>query len=174
MTNQNARRDDNQVPALLATSYIDGLSTVIIWGDPITHRLLVQNPVSTGSGGPNSTPTYVGQEYIDTANGNVYVATGTSSSANWTELVSGNSTVSGTTGAVTINTPSGSVNFAANASSLVVTNSRVTINSVILATVSTNDISMTSVQAVAGNGSFTLYPNQAPAAQCRVCFLALN
>ena len=83
-------------------------------------------------------------------------------------------TASGTTGAQTIDKTSGSVNFAALATSLVVTNSLVTTSSIILATVATNDTSMKSVQAVAASGSFTLYANAGATAETRVNFLVLN
>jgi len=83
-------------------------------------------------------------------------------------------TASGTTGAQTIDKTSGSVNFAALATSLVVTNSLVTTSSIIMATVATNDTSMKSVQAVAAAGSFTLYANAGATAETRVNFLVLN
>lgn len=83
-------------------------------------------------------------------------------------------TAGGTTGAQTINATAGSVNFAAAATSLVVTNSLVTANSVVIATVATNDTTMTSVQVVAGAGSFTLYANAAATAETRVNFLVIN
>ncbi len=83
-------------------------------------------------------------------------------------------TAGGTTGAQTIDKPAGSVNFAALATSLVVTNSLAATSSVILATVATNDATMTSVQAVAGAGSFTIYANAAATAETRVNFLVLN
>lgn len=83
-------------------------------------------------------------------------------------------TAAGTTGAQTINKNAGSVNFAAAAASLVVTDSRVTANSVILATVATNDATMKSAAAVPAAGSFTLYPNAAPTAETRVNFLVIN
>lgn len=83
-------------------------------------------------------------------------------------------TAGGTTGAQTIDKNAGSVNFAAAATSLVVTNSLVTTSSVIIATVATNDATMTSVQAVAGSGSFTLYANAAATAETRVNFLVIN
>lgn len=79
-----------------------------------------------------------------------------------------------TTGAQTINKPAGSVNFAAAATSLVVTNSLVTTNSVILATVATNDTTMKTVLAVAASGSFTLHANAAATAETRVNFLVIN
>lgn len=83
-------------------------------------------------------------------------------------------TASGTTGAQTINNVCGSVNFAAAATSLVVTNNLVTSNSVIIATVATNDATMTSVQVAAGAGSFTIYANAAATAETRVNFLVVN
>lgn len=83
-------------------------------------------------------------------------------------------TASGTNGAQTINKTSGSVNFAAAATSLVVTNSLVTTNSVILATAATNDSTLKSVAVVAAAGSFTLYANAAATSATRVNFLVLN
>jgi hypothetical protein len=83
-------------------------------------------------------------------------------------------TAAGTTGAQTINKTTGTVNFAAGAASLVVTNSLVTANSIIIATVGSNDTTMKSVAVVAGAGSFTLYANAAATAETRVNFLITN
>lgn len=83
-------------------------------------------------------------------------------------------TAAGTTGAQTINKTTGSVNLAASATSLVVTNSLVTANSVIICTVATHDATCTTVQAVAASGSFTIYPNVAPTAETRVNFIVTN
>jgi hypothetical protein len=83
-------------------------------------------------------------------------------------------TAAGTTGAQTINKNAGSVNFAAAATSLVVTNSRVITSSVIIATVGTNDTTLKSVSAVAASGSFTLYANAAATAETRVNFIVIN
>lgn len=83
-------------------------------------------------------------------------------------------TAGGTTGAQTINKPIGSVNFAAAATSLVVTNSLVTTSSIIVATVATNDATMKSVIAVAAAGSFTLFANAAATAETRVNFHVFN
>jgi hypothetical protein len=79
-----------------------------------------------------------------------------------------------TTGAQTINKTAGSVNFAAAGSSLVVTNSFVDANSVILATVATDDATMKSVAAVASAGSFTLHANAAATAETRVNWVVVN
>lgn len=83
-------------------------------------------------------------------------------------------TAGGTTGAQTINKTAGTVNFAAAATSLVVTNSFVDANSIIIATVGTNDSTMKSVLAVAGAGSFTLHANAAATAETRVNWFVAN
>jgi hypothetical protein len=83
-------------------------------------------------------------------------------------------TAGGTTGAQTINKVSGSVNFAAAATSLVVTNNKVTTASIIICTVMTNDSTLKSVQAVAGSGTFTIYANAAATAETKVSFLVIN
>lgn len=83
-------------------------------------------------------------------------------------------TAAGTTGAQTINKLSGTVNFAAAATSLVVTNSLVDANSIITCNVGTNDTTMKSVSVVAGAGSFTLYANAAATAETRVNFRVTN
>lgn len=83
-------------------------------------------------------------------------------------------TAGGTTGAQTINKVTGSVNFAAAATSLVVTNSYVTTSSIIIATVAANDTTMKSVAVVAAAGSFTIYANAAATAETRVNFIVTN
>lgn len=83
-------------------------------------------------------------------------------------------TAGGTTGAQTINKTMGSVNFAAAATSLVVTNSLVATTSIIIATVATNDTTMFGVKVVAASGSFTIYANAAATAETRVNFIVLN
>lgn len=83
-------------------------------------------------------------------------------------------TPAGTTGAQTINKQAGSVNFAAGAATLVVTNSLCTTSSLVIPVVNTSDADMTSVVAVPANGSFTLIAKPSPpAAETRVSFLLL-
>lgn len=82
-------------------------------------------------------------------------------------------TASGTTGAQAINKQAGRVNFAAAATSLVVTNSLITANSIIVATVMSNDATMKTVSVVAAAGSFTIYANAAPTAETKVAFWVL-
>lgn len=132
----NASRDQNNVPTLLGASSTDGVTPTLVYADPTSHRLLVQNAAAL--------------------------------------VVTKTITPIGTTGAQTINMGAGTVNFAAAATSLVVTNSLVTVNSLIFATVGTADATMTSVQAVAGAGSFTLSTLAAPTGTTRVNFLVIN
>lgn len=83
-------------------------------------------------------------------------------------------TAGGTTGAQTINKIAGSVNFAAAATSLVVTNNMVNTSSIILCTIGTNDTTMKSCSAVAASGSFTIFANAAATAETRVNFFIVN
>ena len=80
----------------------------------------------------------------------------------------------GTTGAQTINKTIGSVNFAAGATSLTVTNNRVTAASVIHLSVASNDATMKTVSHTKAAGSFTIYSGAAPTAETRVDFIVLN
>ena len=42
-----AKRDNNYITTLLGVSNVDGLTPVVLWADPVTHRLLIDN---SGSG----------------------------------------------------------------------------------------------------------------------------
>jgi hypothetical protein len=83
-------------------------------------------------------------------------------------------TAAATTGAQTINKAAGSVNFAAAATSLVVTNSLVTASSTVHVYICTNDTTLKSVVAVSGSGSFTIHANAAANAETRVAFIVHN
>lgn len=76
----------------------------------------------------------------------------------------------GTTGAQTINSLDGSVNFAAAAASLVVTNSLVTSTSLVEVFVMTNDATAVLDCAVSSTGSFTIFMSVNPTAETRVGF----
>ncbi len=89
-------------------------------------------------------------------------------------LLSKTVTAAATTGAQTINKTTGSVNFVAGGTSLVVTNSLVATTSIIQLTVGANDTTMKSAAYVPGTGSFTIYPNAAPTAETRVDFTVTN
>lgn len=65
----------------------------------------------------------------------------------------------------------GSVNFSAADTSKAVTDARVKTDSVIVATVGTNDATMKTVLAVAAAGSFTLYANAAATGTTRVNYV---
>lgn len=60
--------------------------------------------VYTGTTAPSSTPTAIGSIYVNTVTHDIYIASGTSSSADW-ELVTG-----GSGSGVTVETPVGTVN----------------------------------------------------------------
>lgn len=83
-------------------------------------------------------------------------------------------TAAGTTGPQTINRPSGTVNFGIGASSLVVTNSLCTVNSIVFATVRTNDATATIKNVVPAGGSFTINLGAAATAETSVGFFIIN
>ena len=84
-------------------------------------------------------------------------------------------TASGTTGAQTINKPTGTVNFAAAATSLVVTNNLVTTSSIVYCVIRTNDANATAIKSVVpASGSFTINLTTAPAAEVSVGFIVYN
>jgi hypothetical protein len=83
-------------------------------------------------------------------------------------------TASGTTGAQTINRPSGTVNFAAAASALTVTNALCTTSSIVFATVRTNDTTAYIKNVVPGAGSFTINLGAAANAETSVGFWIIN
>lgn len=45
----DAKRDQNRVTSLLAVSNADGVTPVVLWADPFTHRLLVDLPGGAGT-----------------------------------------------------------------------------------------------------------------------------
>lgn len=84
-------------------------------------------------------------------------------------------TAGGTTGAQTINKISGTVNFAAAATSLVVTNSLVSTTSIVFTTIRTADTTCTFVKSVVpASGSFTITVNAGCTAETSVGFRVDN
>jgi len=83
-------------------------------------------------------------------------------------------TAAGTTGAQTINKTSGSVNMAAGATSLTVTNSLCMTSSVVVGMLGTNDATANGLRIVVGTGSFTIYLLVAPTAETRVNWILTN
>lgn len=128
------------------------------------YNALLINPTesSTGSGAKNLIQAQVGSadKFLVDNNGKI--------------TLDATITAGGTTGARTINKPAGCVNFAAAATSLVVTNSLVSASSLVFPSVQTNDSTLKSVQAVPTSGSFTLYANAAATAETKVCFKVMN
>lgn len=90
----------------------------------------------------------------------------------WT--VYGTDTAAGTTGAQTINRPSGSVNFAAAATTLVVTNSLVSATSRVFCSIATDDATATIKNVVPASGSFTITLTAAATAETRVVFWVIS
>lgn len=83
-------------------------------------------------------------------------------------------TTAGTTGNQTINKPSGTVNFAAAATAITVTNSLVTTSSIVLAIARTNDTTCAVKNVVPGSGSFVINMTAACTAETSVGFIVNN
>jgi hypothetical protein len=83
-------------------------------------------------------------------------------------------TAAGTQGNQTINTPSGTVNFAPGATSLVVTNSLCTTNSIVLPVIRTDDATATIKNVVPSAGFFTIKLNAAATSETSVGFFIIN
>lgn len=83
-------------------------------------------------------------------------------------------TTAGTTGNQTINKMSGTVNFAAAATSLTVTNSLCTTSSIVFAVIRTNDTTAIIKNVVPGSGSFVINLDAAATAETSVGFFITN
>lgn len=83
-------------------------------------------------------------------------------------------TAIGTTGAQTINKMSGTVNIAAAGTSVVVTNSLVTVNSIVLCVVRTNDSTAVLKNCVPAAGSFTITLTGTATAATSIGFFVIN
>jgi hypothetical protein len=88
--------------------------------------------------------------------------------------VSNTITDAGTTSVQTINKAAGSINLAAGEASKVVHNNLVTADSIILATVATNDATALIKNVVAGAGDFTITMNAAVTGETRVNWFVIN
>lgn len=84
-------------------------------------------------------------------------------------------TISATIGAVAINKPAGAGNIALGAASIVVTNSLVTANSLVLAWLMQTDATLTFIKSVIpAAGSFTVTGNANATANCKFGFLVIS
>lgn len=91
--------------------------------------------------------------------------------------ISTTNTTAGTTGAQTINKPSGSVNFSTSSQTLVVTNSTVSSASMIFLVIEATDSTPASTSAYISSksaGSFTIKLNAPASAETKVNFLVIN
>lgn len=83
-------------------------------------------------------------------------------------------TAGGTTGNQTIDKPTGTVNFAAAATTLTVTNSLCSTASIVFAVIRTNDGTATLKNVVPGAGSFVITLTAAATAETSVGFMVIN
>lgn len=118
--------------------------------------------VGIGDASPAST--------LTVGNGDLFQVEGSSGKITLSNTV----TAGGTTGNQTINKPSGTVNFAAAATTLTVTNSLCTTSSIIFCVVRTNDGTATLKNCVPGAGSFVITLTAAATAETSVGFMVIN
>lgn len=180
------------ISAKIAVSSATYTDTATAISGTVAHGTIVSidNPAIAAT---NTTVTYTNAStlYIDGAPTNgtnvtitnpyaVYVADGKTHLGGAVNIVGDVSvsktiTAPATTGAQTINKTAGSVNFAAAASSLVVTNSLATADSLIFLQLhGAADATMTAVTYTTTSGSFTILANAAATAETRVDFLVVN
>lgn len=100
--------------------------------------------------------------------------TGTILVGNGAQAYDSTVTAGGTTGNQTINKPSGTVNFAAAATTLTVTNSLCSTSSLVFVEVRTNDTTATIKNVVPGAGSFVITLAAAATAETSVGFFIIN
>lgn len=124
----------------------------------------------TSGNNAEASPTIIRpDDYNATSNQKVWTLTGT----NQNEY--SDATVTATIGAVTINKMAGTAIIAAGATSVVVTNSKVTANSIIHATPRVNDAAASVVKsAIPGAGSFTIHIDAAAAANMAISWSVIN
>ncbi len=112
--------------------------------------------------------------YLNMRNNNVTLVTGTYSTTLVKPTYDYTNTPTGTTGAQIINKASGTVNFAAAATSLVVTCNLCTINSLVYCTLRTGGTAAVLGAVVPAAGSFTINLAVAAAVEVSVGFLVVN
>jgi hypothetical protein len=146
-----------------------------------THAMLANLAVapigtitSSGAAITNTSTFYIdGAGTGGTTNWASYIASGNSFSAG-KPVFDSTYTATGTTGAQTINKPSGSVNVAAAGTSIVVTNSFVTTSSIVTCVIMTADATATIKNVVPASGSFTITLGAAATAETKIGFIVHN
>jgi len=128
---------------------------------------------------PLASPTFTGTVNLPATTFNGILSSTFNGSFNNMTLLGGLATpktitAGGTTGAQTINKPTGSVNFAAGATTLVVTNSYVSSTSLVIVQVYGTDVTATTARVTLAAGSFTITLNAAATAETKVGFFVTN
>jgi hypothetical protein len=65
---------------------VNGQTGAVTWLATTSDLSWKQDKAASGSTAPSTTPSYVWEQYVDTTNDKLYVATGTSSSSDWMEV----------------------------------------------------------------------------------------
>ena len=186
ITTQRDFRISNTTHAFSASSTITDSATFDIDGAPVagTNALITNSStirsagVNVGSGVTNS---YGLNITANTGATNNYACRFAGSAGEILNLrtdgkvsLLATNTASGTTGNQTINKPSGTVNMAAAATSLTVTNSLCTTSSLVFCEIRTNDSTAIIKNVVPGSGSFTINLNAAATAETSIGFFIVN
>lgn len=186
LTLQRDYRVTNSTHTAVAASTLTDAATFAVDGAPIasTNASITNGSTfySTGAAvGAGTTNSYALNLTANTGATNNYIASLKGSAGEVLRLrtdgqvaLLATNTAAGTTGAQTIHKPSGTVNFAAAASTLVVTNSLCTATSLVFATVRSNDATAIIKNVVPAAGSFTITLNAAATAETSVGFLIVN
>lgn len=160
--------------AFTASSTLTNAYGLLIDGAPIA---------GTNATVTNSTALYIGANAVGAGTASSYglqVNPQTGATTNWGLFAFGKTgfdstiTAGGNTGGQVINKPSGTVNFAAAASTLTVTNSLCTTSSIVFATVRTNDATSQILNVVPGAGSFVINLVAPATAETSVGFFIIN
>jgi hypothetical protein len=155
-------------------NFAGAATTFTLGGTPTTSLTANLFANATATGQTKTINIGTGGVASSTTNINIGSTNGGQINLNRKVVFQATETPGGTTGNQTINLPSGSVNFAAGATSIVVTNSLATTTSHIFCTLETNDATAVIKNVVRASGSFTINLNAAATAETRVGFLVIN
>lgn len=142
-------------------------------------NILSGSSLTMSSGATASIATPDGSALDMENDGNILLSSGSGthflgSSQDLGMVADGGVTAAGTTGNRTINATWGTVNFAASATSLTVTNSLITVDSLIIPVKRTNDSTCKVDSIVASTGSFIIRMTAACTAETSVGFMVMN